>query len=143
MVPNEPLAPGLVADQAGPGSFGRPTTEAANEPASRRPPAPVRSLHDRTSERTGPPTSSGACSVTPRPKRRTNRPSDDLRRLFGHSTTEAANEPALRRPPAPVRALHDRSAERTAPPTPSGARPGTPRPHRRTRPPPDAPRRPV
>src|SRR5439155_14750771 len=111
MVPNEPLAPGLVADQAGPGSFGRPTTEAANKRALRHPPAPVRSLHDRTSERTGPPTSSGACSVTPRPKRRTNRPSDDLRRLFGHSTTAAANAPALRRPPAPVRSLHDRTAD--------------------------------
>src|SRR5439155_14664358 len=68
--------------------FGHSTTEPANEPALRRPPAPVRSPHDRSGERTGLPTTSGACSVTPRPKRRTNRPSDDLRRLFGHSTTE-------------------------------------------------------
>src|SRR5207249_12027586 len=107
MVPNEPLAPGLVADQAGPGSFGRPTTEAANKRALRHPPAPVRSLHDRTSERTGPPTTSGACSVTPRPKRRTNRPSDDLRPLSAHSPTEPPPAPAPRRPPPPVAPLRD------------------------------------
>src|SRR5436189_112268 len=88
MVPNEPLAPGLVADQAGPWH--------------------VWSLHDRSGERTGPPASSGARSVTPRPKRRTNRPSDDLRRLFGHSTTEPRTDAKRRGLARRLGAIRDR-----------------------------------
>src|SRR5207247_9511378 len=94
-----PSLPGSWPIRRALGTFGHSTTEAANEPALRRPPAPVRSLHDRSGERTGPPTTSGARSVTPRPKRRPNRPSHALRAPFCHPPTEAPRPPTPARPP--------------------------------------------
>ena len=72
-----PSLPGSWPIRRALGTFGHSTTEPANERALRHPPASVRSPHDRSCERTGPPTSSGACSVTPRPNRGRTRSDED------------------------------------------------------------------